>query len=383
MSSPLPRDLDYDGLTADIGGPVTNVDIPGVTVTPTDLALDTTAANPTATYQVVLDTMPAADVTITPTTSDPAVTVSGPVTFTPDNWDQPQTVTLTAPTGTAPHTAVINLEVTGGDAAYLALDPGDVNVAVGDPATTITLTANPDQPTTTKPTTVTATLTADVGTPTGSRRVPRRRVSPATREPDCDTEIVDGVAHINLGRLPAGTHTITATYPGDATHRPADRHHRAGRHRRHPRTGRRRHHHPRGRRAPPRSTCSPTTPTATASRSTRHTAADQRGRRLRARSVQLHPQPDFHGTDSFTYTVTEGTHTATATVTITVDPVNDPPSPHRRHLHHRRGHRPPRSRWSATTTDVDGDSLTVAGHTQPADGEVVCDDSSCTLHPGS
>ena len=48
---PLPRDLDYDGLTADIGGPVTNVDIPGVTVTPTDLVLDTTAADPTATVQ--------------------------------------------------------------------------------------------------------------------------------------------------------------------------------------------------------------------------------------------------------------------------------------------------------------------------------------------
>ena len=185
-----------------------------MTVTPTDLALDTTAANPTATYQVVLDTMPTDDVTITPTTTDPAVTVSGPVTFTPENWDQPQTVTLNAPTGTAPHTAVINLEVTGGDATYLALDLGDVNVAVGDPATTITLTPNPDQPTTTKPTSVTATLTADVGTPTGGVVFRVDGVSAC----DCDTAIVDGVAQYNLGRLPPGTYTVTATYPGDATH---------------------------------------------------------------------------------------------------------------------------------------------------------------------
>jgi hypothetical protein len=39
------------------------------------------------------------------------------------------------------------------------------------------------------------------------------------------------------------------------------------------------------------------------------------------------PAPDFNGTDSFTYTVSDGTHTSnTSTVTITISEVNDAPS---------------------------------------------------------
>ncbi len=37
------------------------------------------------------------------------------------------------------------------------------------------------------------------------------------------------------------------------------------------------------------------------------------------------PGANFHGTDSFTYTVSDGTLTDTATVAITVTPVNDAP----------------------------------------------------------
>jgi hypothetical protein len=37
------------------------------------------------------------------------------------------------------------------------------------------------------------------------------------------------------------------------------------------------------------------------------------------------PFPDFHGTEKFTYAVTDGRDTATATVTVTVTPVNDAP----------------------------------------------------------
>ena len=72
------------------------------------------------------------------------------------------------------------------------------------------------------------------------------------------------------------------------------------------------------------------------------------------------PNPDFHGTDSFTYTVYDGTVTVTYTVTVTVTPENDPPV----------------ARDDAATTaedtpvtinvlgndsDIDGDSLTVVG----------------------
>ena len=37
------------------------------------------------------------------------------------------------------------------------------------------------------------------------------------------------------------------------------------------------------------------------------------------------PDSDFHGVDTFSYTVSDGVETATATVTVTVDPVNDLP----------------------------------------------------------
>ena len=42
-------------------------------------------------------------------------------------------------------------------------------------------------------------------------------------------------------------------------------------------------------------------------------------------AVRYTPAPDFAGTDSFTYTVSDGELTATATVTVTVTPVDDPP----------------------------------------------------------
>ena len=43
-------------------------------------------------------------------------------------------------------------------------------------------------------------------------------------------------------------------------------------------------------------------------------------------TVTYTPDPNFHGIDSFTYTISDGNGgTDTATVTITVDPVNDDP----------------------------------------------------------
>jgi hypothetical protein len=42
-------------------------------------------------------------------------------------------------------------------------------------------------------------------------------------------------------------------------------------------------------------------------------------------TITYTPDPDFNGTDSYTYTVTSGGVTETATVNVTIDPVNDPP----------------------------------------------------------
>ena len=72
---------------------ITDDDDAGVTVSDTALSV---AAGSTATYTVVLDSKPGADVTVTPTsgTTDNA-TVSSGVTFTPDNWKTPRDITVT------------------------------------------------------------------------------------------------------------------------------------------------------------------------------------------------------------------------------------------------------------------------------------------------
>ena len=74
----------------------------------------------TASYTVVLDSKPTDDVTVTPEVADDAgadISVSAAVTFTPRDWDVPQTVTVTAEVGddAAEGSARITHTVAGGD----------------------------------------------------------------------------------------------------------------------------------------------------------------------------------------------------------------------------------------------------------------------------
>ena len=77
-----------------IDNDVTDVTVPaGVTVTPTALAVPEGSS---ANYTVVLDSEPTADVTVAvqvPEDTEVAVDATE-VTFTADNWDQAQTVTV-------------------------------------------------------------------------------------------------------------------------------------------------------------------------------------------------------------------------------------------------------------------------------------------------
>ena len=95
------------------------------------------------------------------------------------------------------------------------------------------------------------------------------------------------------------------------------------------------------------------------------------------------PDSDFHGVDTFSYTVSDGVDTATATVTVTVDPVNDPPVAADRHGVRRwpRMSTPTRIEVVANDSDVDGDSLTVTGNTEAESGVVACDETSCSYTP--
>jgi MYXO-CTERM domain-containing protein len=93
------------------------------------------------------------------------------------------------------------------------------------------------------------------------------------------------------------------------------------------------------------------------------------------------PNPDFHGSDSFTYEITDGTTTDSATATITVTPVNDAPVA---------------EDDSATTdedtdvtvtlltndSDVDGDTVSVATVDSPSNGTAVLNgDDTVTYTP--
>ncbi|ATA55831.1 hypothetical protein CKY39_23300 [Variovorax boronicumulans] len=80
------------------------------------------------------------------------------------------------------------------------------------------------------------------------------------------------------------------------------------------------------------------------------------------------PNPDFHGTDSFTVTVSDGHGgTTTSTVTVTVSPVND--APKAPDYNETTNEDTPVS-GSVVGTDVDGDALTYVKGSDPAHGTV-------------
>ena len=103
----------------------------GVTVSDSSLTVNEGSSE---TYTVVLDSRPTGDVRVTPsrTSGDADVTVSGALTFTPDNWSSAQTVTVSAAEDLDSNddTAVIGHAVSGGD--YGSEMVGSVTVTVTD-----------------------------------------------------------------------------------------------------------------------------------------------------------------------------------------------------------------------------------------------------------
>jgi hypothetical protein len=131
-------DSAYNGLAVtDVS--VTNLDnnMPGISVSPVS-GLTTTEAGATATFNVVLVSMPSADVTISLTSSDVTEGTVSPssVTFTMGNWNIAQTVTVTGVDdpfvdGTAVYTIVTGNAVSA-DGTYSGRAAADVSVSNTD-----------------------------------------------------------------------------------------------------------------------------------------------------------------------------------------------------------------------------------------------------------
>jgi uncharacterized repeat protein (TIGR01451 family) len=132
LTSVSSSDPGYAGIDpADV--PVTNQDddTAGITVTAAE-GLTTTEAGGTATFIVVLNARPRADVTIPLTVSDDEEGTVEPeaLTFTTDTWNVPQTVTVTGVDDDYDDGEVESTIATGAtvstDAAWAGIDPADV-----------------------------------------------------------------------------------------------------------------------------------------------------------------------------------------------------------------------------------------------------------------
>ena len=131
---------DYGSLTASsVTATESDNDEAGVTVTPTELTVKEGAS---ATYEVALATLPPETVTVTVTDfNDPDVDVSPSLlTFTPDNWDTSQHVTVTAvdDDDADDDTAILGHSASGN--GYDGVRGADVVVTVvDDDTTTVTI----------------------------------------------------------------------------------------------------------------------------------------------------------------------------------------------------------------------------------------------------
>jgi hypothetical protein len=97
-------------------------------------------------------------------------------------------------------------------------------------------------------------------------------------------------------------------------------------------------------------------------------------------SVRYTPAKDFNGSDSFTYTVTDGQYDATATVRITVRSVNDVPaaSADSADTYYME---PVTIDALANDTDVDGDKLNISAAAVPSHGKAVVQNNKLLYTP--
>ena len=138
LGQALSTDPNYNGLDpADVQVTNTDDDSAGIAVTPTS-GLITTESGGTASFQIVLSTPPTDEVTVALSSSDPnegTVSVDS-VTFTPANWNTPQTITVTGVDDSiadGPQVYAIHTDAAvSNDPQYNGIDPADVEVTNTD-----------------------------------------------------------------------------------------------------------------------------------------------------------------------------------------------------------------------------------------------------------
>ena len=147
LRAPHPGPCGFEGCGAYIN--ITDNDADrSVVVSQAELTVD---EGDTAAYTVVLTGKPTDDVTVTPEVrgaKNADITVSGPLTFTPQDWDTPKTVTVTAAADSnrANGSATIAHTVTGGDYGANGVTAPSVEVTEWDAEgrTVVTLVHVPD-----------------------------------------------------------------------------------------------------------------------------------------------------------------------------------------------------------------------------------------------
>ena len=142
MASP---DADFNVAVADVTADIIDNDIPGVTVTPTSLTVTEGGAG--ATFDVVLESVPTANVDVSFDDATGELAVMADVTFTPATWNVPRTITVAATNDfvdeASPETVPIVVDTTSTDGYYASgtLTIDDVDVDVVDDDTTGVLVA--------------------------------------------------------------------------------------------------------------------------------------------------------------------------------------------------------------------------------------------------
>ncbi|MEM7181164.1 MAG: hypothetical protein AAF518_09640 [Spirochaetota bacterium] len=127
-------DSDYNSIS--VSNPsisITDNDVPGVTITATDDSAN--ESGDTASYTVVLNTAPTANVTVTITDDSQATLSSNSLTFTTSDWNTAQTVTVTAVDDAVtegPHTPSITHSVSSSDGNYNGVSVTDPSITILD-----------------------------------------------------------------------------------------------------------------------------------------------------------------------------------------------------------------------------------------------------------